>query len=96
MEFFKTGKIYKSDKLEKEIVKKVYWELIIHFIDRHTSTFTTINPDSDDFEGEHAYDKILEWFQCSDNPSYVMWFTGGLKIFVRDKITEIEVLKKEV
>ena len=96
-EFCKTGKIFKINKpVEEKTPKKIHWELIIHFDDGHLSTFTTINPDSDDFEGEYAYNNVLEWFQCSDNPSFVMWFTGGLRIFVRDKISEIEVTKKEI
>ena len=105
IEFFKTGRFYNyiealdedehlSDELKEK--KEIYWELSIYMMDGRKSTFLTNKPDSEDFEGQHVYDEVLEWFQCSDNPSFVMWFNEGeLKIFIRDKITEIELLKKE-
>jgi len=109
IEFFKTGRFYKyieaikedehlSNELKekKEIPKKIHWVLTIYMIDGHKSTLITIKPDSEDFEGQHVFDEVLEWFQCSDNPSYIMWFNEDeLKIFVRDKITEIQLIKKE-
>jgi len=104
-EFFKTGKWWIiKDKLNEKIKpkikpkpKEIYWELKIYMVGNHTTSFLTIQPDSDKFEGQHVFDRFIEWFQCSDSPSYAMWFdTNSLKIFVRDKIIEIEVVKKEI
>jgi len=105
IEFFKTGRFYKyiealdeDNHLFKELKKKpklYYWQLSIFMYNGNVSSLTTINPDTEDWTGENSYDELLEWFQCSDNPSYVFRFDDGLKVFVRDAITEIQVIKKE-
>jgi len=108
IEFFRTGKFYnyiealdEDDHLFNELKKKkkskkYHWELRVNMIDGHTSILSTIEPDTEDFSGENTFDNMLEWFQCSDNPSYVFRFKDGLKIYIRDKITEIQLIKRRL
>ena len=102
IEFFKTGRFYKyiedlDDELKKkqEKPKKVFWELQVTLINGNLSTLSTTNPDSDESDGFHAFDLFLEWYQCSTNSSYCFRFDTGLKIFIRDQIAEIQIIKKE-
>ncbi len=102
IEFFKTGRFYNyieslddESKKKKEKPKNYHWELLVTFIDGHISSLSTIEPDSDDFKGDESFNELIEWFQCSDNPSYIFRFKNGLKLFVRNKITEIQLMRKE-
>jgi hypothetical protein len=89
-------KLKKPKKAPPAPKPKVYhWELSVSTIDGQTSSLVTVEPDTDDYCGEDAYDHLLEWYQCSNNPSFVFRYADGLHIFIRSYITKISVVKKE-
>ena len=59
----------------------------------HQSILVTTIPDSDEFEGQHSFDHILEWFMCSTNPYFKHHYKNGLRIVVRDKVATIDLMK---
>lgn len=76
--------------------KKYHWEITIYLTDGSTTSFSTVDPDTEDHTGKHAFDAILEWYQCSTNTSYIFRYEVGLVVIPRDKIIKIQVLKKEM
>ena len=85
----------KENKIKEEKKEQYHWELKIFFIDRHITTLITIIPDSDNFNGEDSFNKLMEWFQYSNSQVYTYQFKGGIKVFFRDKITEVQLTRKE-
>ena len=96
LEFIKTRKFRKE--IEIEFIEETYWQLEVLLTNGIKSILITTIPDSDDFKGQHSFDKFLEWFMCSTNPYYKHHFNVGLRIFIRDKISTIELVEvvKEV
>ena len=88
-EFFKTGK-FKKD-IEIETIKETYWKLEITYINGKNSNIVTTRSDSNEFNGRHGFNKILEWFMCSDNLYYLFKYDSGIRVFVRSQISEIAV-----
>jgi hypothetical protein len=111
-EFFKTGKLKKYIEIPvlppvkpmkmppvKPIKKKptkYHWECITTFIGGLSSTTSTIEPDTEDYNGYSAFEDYLEWFQCSNSPSFILRSVKGVNVYPRDKIVEIQISKKEM
>jgi hypothetical protein len=109
-EFFRTGKLKKyidipEDRSKsvlppvkpiKKEQKKYHWECITTFIGGLSSTTSTIEPDTEDYNGYSAFEDYLEWFQCSNSPSFILRSVKGVNVYPRDKIVEIQISKKEM
>lgn len=87
----------KKDKFKDIYIpkKQTFWQFTILYDHGVKSIISTTIPDSDKFKGQDAFDDILEWFQCSNNPSFKHIINGGLTILIRSKIVEMQLLKIE-
>lgn len=89
MQFIKTGK-FKQD-IEVDYIEEIYWELTVNYKTGRPLSLASTKPDSDDFKGDHIFDKFIEWFMCSDNPYFRYRFNNGSRVYIRTEIQTIEV-----
>jgi hypothetical protein len=80
----------------KKKTKKYHWECITTFIGGTTSTITTVEPDTKDYNGFLAFEDYLEWFQCSNDASFIFRSLKGVNVYPREMIVEIQIIKKEM